>query len=240
MNSLKIKFLGLCSVILIVAIGLTTWYNLKTQKAMLGKLASEHGRMLAETVHRSIITDMANGKNDGVVNILTKINAEPSIKDVRIFDETGRILMSGNDRKLGELVTTAELMAYRTGNFNFTSSDNDGTDYFNSVVPIYNQPVCYSCHDQNLQVLGILNLQVSLDAISDMQTAGRNSTMIASVVMLVILILTITAFLLVYVDVPIRKLVTAMEQVERGEFENAHASVGSSVEMSLLSSKFNF
>lgn len=240
MNSLKIKFLGLCSVILIVAIGLTTWYNLKTQKAMLGKLASEHGRMLAETVHRSIITDMANGKNDGVVNILTKINSEPSIKDVRIFDETGRILMSGNDKQLGELVTTAELMAYRTGNFNFTSSDNDGTDYFNSVVPIYNQPICYSCHDQNLQVLGILNLQVSLNAISDMQTAGRNATMIASGVMLVILILTITAFLLVYVDVPIRKLVTAMDHVEQGEFENAHASVGSSVEMSLLSSKFNF
>src|SRR5210317_1353232 len=99
MNSLKIKFLGLCSVILIVAIGLTTWYNLKTQNAMLGKLASEHGRMLAETIHRSIITDMANGKNEGVTNILAKINSEPAIKDVRIFDETGRILMTGNHQE---------------------------------------------------------------------------------------------------------------------------------------------
>ena len=147
-----------------------------------------------------------------------KINAEPSIKDVRIFDETGRILMSGNNQKLGELVTTSELMAYRTGDFNFTSSNNNGADYFNSVVPIYNQPICYSCHDQNLQVLGILNLQVSLDAISDMRTDGRNATMIASGIMLVILILTITVFLLVYVDVPIRKLVTAMDHVEQGKF----------------------
>ena len=64
MNSLKIKFLGLCGVILIVAIGLTTWYNLQTQKAMLSKLATEHGRLLAETIRNSIITDMANGKND--------------------------------------------------------------------------------------------------------------------------------------------------------------------------------
>ena len=136
MNSLKIKFLGLCSIILIVAIGLTTWYNLKTQQAMLSKLASEHGRMLAETIHRSIITDMASGKNEGVANILAKINSEPAIKDVRIFDETGRILMTGNRQELGDLVTTSELMAYRTGNFNFTSSTNDGTDYFNSVVPI--------------------------------------------------------------------------------------------------------
>ena len=240
MNSLKIKFLGLCSIILIVAIGLTTWYNLKTQRAMLGKLASEHGRMLAETIHRSIITDMANGKNEGVANILAKINSEPAIKDVKIFDETGRILMSGNHQELGGLVTTSELMAYRTGNFNFTSSNNDGADYFNSVVPIYNQPICHTCHDQNLKVLGILNLQVSLDAISDMRTSGRNATMIASGIMLVILVLTITAFLLVYVDAPIRKLVTAMDHVEQGQFENAHAPVSSSDEMALLSSKFNF
>jgi len=45
MNSLKIKFLGLCCIILMVAIGLTTWYNLQTQKAMLSKLATEHGRL---------------------------------------------------------------------------------------------------------------------------------------------------------------------------------------------------
>ena len=30
MNSLKVKFLCLTAVILLVAIGLTTWYNLKT------------------------------------------------------------------------------------------------------------------------------------------------------------------------------------------------------------------
>ena len=239
MNSLKIKFLGLCSILLIVAIGLTTWYNLKTQKAMLGKLASEHGRMLAEIIHRSIITDMAIGKNDSVRKILAKINSEPAIKDVRIFDETGRILMSGNQEEFGGLVTTSELMAYRTGNFSFTSSNNDGTDYFNSVVPIYNQPICYSCHDQNLKVLGILNLQISLDAISDMRVSGRNATMIASGVMLVILVLTITAFLLVYVDAPIRKLVIAMDHVEHGKFDEAHAPISSSEEMSLLSSKFN-
>ncbi len=239
MNSLKIKFLGLCCVILMVAIGLTTWYNLQTQKAMLSKLATEHGRVLAETIRSSIITDMANGKNDRVAHILGKINTEPAINNVRIFDEAGRILMSADQQEIGDLVTTSELMAYRTGNFNFTTSSPD-TDNFNSIVPIYNQPVCYSCHDENLKVLGVLNLQVSLDAIANMQNSGRNATMIASGVMLVILVLTITAFLLVYVDAPIRKLVTAMDLVEQGDFEEAHTSVSSSDEMTLLSTKFNY
>nr|NIQ11812.1 hypothetical protein [Gammaproteobacteria bacterium]NIQ74352.1 hypothetical protein [Gammaproteobacteria bacterium]NIR95540.1 hypothetical protein [Gammaproteobacteria bacterium] len=154
-----------------VAIGLTTWYNLQTQKAMLSKLASEHGRMMAETIRSSIITDMANGKNDRVVHILGKINTEPAINNVRIFDESGRILMSAEKQEIGDLVTTSELMAYRTGNFNFKTSRED-KDHFSSVVPIYNQPVCYSCHDENAKVLGVLNLEVSLDAIAAMQSSG--------------------------------------------------------------------
>ena len=239
MNSLKIKFLGLCCIILMIAIGLTTWYNLKTQKAMLGKLATEHSRMLAETIRNSIITDMANGKNDRVGHILGKINDEPAINNVRIFDESGRVLMAANRDEIGDLVSTSELMAYRTGNFSFSSSLSD-EEHFNSIVPIYNQPVCYSCHDDSIKVLGILNLQLSLDALANMQSSGRNATMIASGAMLVILILTITAFLLVYVDAPIRKLVSAMDLVEKGKFDDAHTSVSSSDEMTLLSTKFNF
>ncbi|MDH3808645.1 MAG: GAF domain-containing protein [Desulfuromonadales bacterium] len=238
MNSLKIKFLGLCCVILMVAIGLTTWYNLQTQKAMLSKLASEHGRMLTETIRNSIITDMANGKNDRVGHILGKINNEPAINSVRIFDESGRILMAALPEEIGELVSTSELMAYRTGNFSYASTLS-GQDHFNSLVPIYNSQECYGCHDENLKVLGILNLQLSLSTLANMQSSGRNATMVASGVMLVILILTITAFLLIYVDAPIRKLVTAMDLVEQGEFEQAHTVVSSSDEMTLLSSKFN-
>ncbi len=222
-----------------VAIGLTTWYNLQTQKAMLSKMATEHGRMLAETIRNSIITDMANGKNDRVGHILGKINSEPAIDNVRIFDESGRILMAASPDEIGDLVSTSELMAYRTGNFNFSSSTAE-SDHFNSIVPIYNQQICNPCHDESIKVLGVLNLQLSLDELSNMQNSGRNATMIASGVMLVILILTITAFLLVYVDAPIRKLVSAMDHVEKGQFDEAYTSVSSSDEMTLLSSKFNY
>ena len=112
-------------------------------------------------------------------------------------------------------------------------------EHFNSIVPIYNQPPCYACHDQSIKVLGILNLQLSLDALANMQNSGRNATVITSGVMLVILLLAITIFLIIYVDTPIRKLVRAMDKVELGHFEQAHAAISSSDEMTLLSTKFN-
>ena len=239
MNSLKIKFLGLTAFILLVAIGLTTWYNLKTQEAMLAKVADEHSRLLVETIRNSIITDMASGKNDRVGQILAKIHNEPAIDSIRIFDESGRVLMSARHEEIGDLVTTSALLAYRTGRSSYQESI-EGLDQFSSLVPIYNAPNCYACHEESERVLGILNLRLSLNTLAAMRTNGRTATMVSSGVMLGILVLALTAFLLIYVDRPIRKLVEAMERVETGDFDHARASVSSSDEMTLLSSKFNF
>jgi putative nucleotidyltransferase with HDIG domain len=238
MNSLKIKFLCLCGIILMAAISLMTWHNLQTQKTILGRLAAEHGRTLAETIRNSIITDMANGRNDRVAHILYKINNEPAINNVRIFDEAGRILVAAHPEEVGTRVSSDDLEAYRSGNYSYISDMSDH-EHFNTMLPIYNQQPCYACHDQGIKVLGVLNLQLSLDALSIMQSSGRHATMITSGVMLLVLLLTITIFLIVYVDTPIRKLVRAMDHIEEGRFEQAHTTVSSSREMTLLSAKFN-
>jgi putative nucleotidyltransferase with HDIG domain len=238
MNTLKIKFLGLTATILLIAVGLTTWYNLKTQEVMLSKVANEHSRLLVETIRNSIITDMASGRNDRVGQILAKINNEPAIDSIRIFDESGRVLMSAHHEEIGDLVSTSELLAYRTGRYNFHENAN-GLNQFNSLVPIYNSPDCYSCHEESERVLGILTLRLSLDSLSSMRFSGRNATMVSSGVMLALLVLAMSAFLLIYVDRPIRKLVKAMEYAEKGDFAHARAPISSSDEMTLLSNKFN-
>ena len=102
MTSLKVKFLCLTAVILLVAISLTTWYNLKTQEAMLSKMADEHSRLLIETIRNSIITDMASGKNHRVGEIIAKIQDERAITSVRIFDESGRVQISARQQEIGD------------------------------------------------------------------------------------------------------------------------------------------
>ncbi len=239
MNSLKLKFLGLTGLILIIAIVGTTWYNLRTQKSMLQKMAAEHARLVVETIRNSIMTDMATGRNDQVAHALSRISREPAINSLRIFDETGRIMISDNAAEIGDLVVTAELLAFRTGNLNYPDASG-GREHYNSMIPIENGPACYSCHGTEKTLLGVLSLKLSLDDLAQMQNSSRKATMIASGAMLLILVLSITAFLLIYVDAPIRKLVGAMEHAERGEFSRARANVTSSDEMTLLSAKYNY
>lgn len=239
MNSLKIKILGLMIAIMITAVGLTAWHHLTTQKAMLFRVADQNCRILGETVRSSIVTNMANGQNAEVAKILEKIQKEPAIETVRIFDESGRILLSADAEETGDLVATADLLAYRSNKTTFEETVQ-GQECYSTVLPIYNAPACHSCHDDNKEVLGILNVELSLSELSAMQDRGREATLLSSAGMLVVLILTVTAFILLYVDAPIRKLVSAMTLLEKGEFENATVSVRSSDEMALLSSKFNF
>ena len=58
MNSLKIKILGLTTIILIMAVILTGWHNLNTQKTILARMAAQNGRILGETIRSSIVTTM--------------------------------------------------------------------------------------------------------------------------------------------------------------------------------------
>lgn len=238
MNSLKIKILGLTTAIMIMAVSLTAWHNLKTQRAMLTRFADQNSRVLGETIRNSIITHMANGQNAEVGHILEKIKREPAIESVRIFDESGRILISGVAEETGDLVSSADLLAYRSRKFSFAEINND-QEYHSTIVPIYNAPTCFRCHDQDKKILGILNVHLSLSALDSLQSKGREATLFSSIGMLVILILTIFAFILVYVDRPIRRLVAAMTLLENGQFDQAHTRVRSSDEMALLSSKFN-
>jgi len=238
MNSLKLKFLGLTGLILVVTVVGTSWYNLRTQSALLEKMAAEHARLVAETVHNGIITDMANGRNDQVGIILARVSREPAIDSLKIFDETGRIIMAGNPADIGSLVATADLLAFRTGNFGFAGNYGDNLHY-NSLIPFTNSPACHSCHDKGKELLGVLSVKLSLNDLAQMQNRSRNATVVASGIMLLILVLSITLFLVTYVDAPIRKLVAAMDQAEHGNFSKIQVDVSNSDEMALLSTKFN-
>lgn len=238
LNSLKVKIIGLTTVIMILAVVLTAWLNVRTQEAMLTRFAEQNGKVLGETIRNSIIANMASGKNDEVANILRRIAKEQAIESVRIFDETGRILISAFPEETGDLVPASEILAYRSGKFTYTD-DTGAEAHHTNMVPIHNAPACHECHDPGVDVLGILNVHISLSEMTLLQDRGRTAAILSSGGMLVFLVLVLTAFILFYVDVPLRKFAEAMHLVEQGQFDSAETSIANSREMSDLSSKFN-
>lgn len=238
MNSLKVKILGLMALILIATVSLEVWHQLDAQKSMLSQLAQQNGRVLAEVVRSSITTNMANGQNPEVAHILERIANEKSVAAAKIFDETGRILVSANRDEIGDLVGTSDLLAYRAKKTSFTDT-RDNQELFKTILPIENAPACYSCHDSGTRVLGILTVHLSLAELSSMQAQARQTTILSALAMLAVLILAISAFVILYVDTPVRRLVASMTRVEEGDFTTTQLAIDSSDEMALLAEKFN-
>ncbi len=238
MNSLKIKILGLTTLIMLITVALAVWHNFETQRAMLQRFADQNGRVLGETIRNSIIANMASGQNGEVARILERISREPAIETVRIFDEAGRILISAQAEETGDLIAASDLLAYRSGKYSYID-DNSRQDHHTSLVPINNAPTCHRCHDPEAKVLGVLNVHLSLTEMATMQRQGRKATLLTSLGMAGVMMITLTIFILLYVDSPLRRLAVAMNFLEQGQFDRARTEVRSSKEMELLSTKFN-
>ncbi len=238
MNSLKIKFITLTTAILLMVVSLGVWHKITTERDVFKNMTTQNSRILGETIRNSIISFMEQGENKRVGDILKAIQEESSIHNVQIFDETGRILRSGNDQEVGEMVPAADLHAYR--NQQFTDwHEHDGAEYQIRLLPLFNAPNCYFCHGKAERVLGVLSVHVSMDQLNSLQQQARTATITTSVLTLVVLIFAITLFILHYVEHPVRHMVNAMTQLERGQFDDAMVTIDSSSEMALLSQKFN-
>jgi len=238
MKSLLLKILYLTALIMVIASILTSWHNLRTQQEMLASMADQNGKVLAETIRSSIATSMLDGQNGEVPVMLAKMAKGAGIDAIRIFDESGLIAVSSDPREIGQQVSSSVLQAYRSKNFSFMESGSDH-DHHSSLLPIDNSLPCLGCHDSDQPVLGVLSINLSLKELAAIQLKGRNATLFTAAGTLLILILTVSAFVAVYVETPVRKMMAAMDRVERGDFAEAKIEIHSSKEMAMLTSKFN-
>lgn len=238
MNSLKIKILSITILITITAVGVATWHNMQTQNKMVTQMVTQNSQVLARTIHNSITTSMQTGRNHEVINTLKSIAQESAIISPRIFDESGRILISSNKEEIGQIVPAVELMTFRNNPDDFALTSENGT-LFTSTLPIKNSPDCHACHNPQKALLGVFSVRLSLDALLNLQQKGKEANLFSSISLLLIMIISLVGFILYYVDTPIRKLVFAMTELEQGNFSSASTKIDSSKEMSLLANKFN-
>ncbi|NCO53306.1 MAG: HAMP domain-containing protein, partial [Deltaproteobacteria bacterium] len=238
MNSLKIKILGLTLGITVAAVLLATWHNLRTQTAMIERIAAHDSLLLSKTIRNSVRTAMAVGRNADVAEILYDIADKDTISQIKLISPGGKVLISTEADEVGHLVESGDLSTYRQDPQEFSFSTR-GSNSFISTLPIFNEEACYRCHDSQEKILGVLAIHLSLAGIESLQQKGREANLVSSASLIGILVFSLSFFILYYVDTPIRQMVEAMTRLENGEFEQAKTAIVSSREMATLSSKFN-
>jgi putative nucleotidyltransferase with HDIG domain len=233
MNSLKVKILGIVCIIVVAIITAAAVVNYKLQQQLIDTINDQNSAVLTETIKNSIADVMRTGHSDQVRVILNRIKSQDVIKAIRIYDTDGKILNSADNAEIGGNVPADDLSALKSG-----ISHHHNGNISSSKAVIRNSPACHGCHDARKETLGILQVDVSLSYLDPFLATIKNNSIVSTAFIILLITVTISFFLIFYVDMPIRQLIRSMNELEHGDFE-AKTIIKSSTEMSLLSEKYN-
>jgi putative nucleotidyltransferase with HDIG domain len=237
MNTLKIKILGIIAVIVFAIIAAAALINMQLQNQIAG-ITKQNARMVVETIKYGIVNAMHSRNVDGVQNMLASMKSLESIKVLRIFDASGKILTSSDKAEIGKMVGNGELTSLISGGYNHNDIYLGDKGVFTATSLIRNSRDCHGCHDSSKEILGVLEVDFGMDYLQALFANIRNISFISAALTILLITITITIFLIYYVDKPIRRLIFSMQQVEKGDFETKPV-VTSSDEMKLLFEKHN-
>ncbi len=237
LNSLKVKIVGLVALIVICTISVASWYQYSQQKRMIEELAAQSSKVLVESIVNNIQTSMKTGHSGDISYILARLKSNDYIKELRIVSPDGKIIHSADQNDIGKMLSHKErdaLSKHPEDRFYFSSEEN----VFDSYTRISNSVECQGCHHPSQKTIAYLETEISLQTPIAFIRRGQINTISSSAVIIVLIIGALFAFMVAYVDRPIRHMIVSMQRVESGVFESDPV-ISSSNEMKLLSYHFN-
>jgi len=185
---------------------------------MLIDSARESTELLLHTVESSIYNTMHLGNVQDVGSILSMAGQHNQLVGVRIFHPHGIILRSSVPSEVGSAVSADDYKIYQSAsNYRIFNMPPHG-EVLGMVKPIYNEVACHPCHGSKARVIGILNVDYSLNRTKMQMLDASRIFIISSIAITIFLAITISFLLLKFVKNPLDKMVGTMLKVEKGDF----------------------
>ncbi len=235
---LYLKVILLMVLILMIWIGISAYVGIYMQTNQFLENSRRRIILLTETIENSIVHSMLIGKHDDVRGLLVTIGTESDMRDLRILTEDGLILVSAKISEEGETIYLPDLEKIREGERQVVRFDFD-KKRVSMVKSIIGKPPCYECHMQDVNIMGILDVNVSIAWMSVPIIATRAFMILSAIFTLVLISISIYFILTRLIDQPIRKLKKTMDIVRKGDW-NARAEVNAQDEIGQLGNAFNF
>ena len=129
----------------------------------------------AETIRRSLRYQLLQNREGDVKQIVEAIGIQDQIAEIRIFDKTGKIIVSSDESNVGTYVErnaegcnschleNQELLVQKEPARIYKTEENERL--IGVMQPFYNERQCFECHPQSEKILGVLDVVVSLKEI---------------------------------------------------------------------------
>lgn len=248
-QGLGLRIISYIGVLLIIGILLSFYINNEAHEKELMEFSKVEVHRLTDTIKDSIRHNMI--RQGGYGNIQTLIetigNREDIVKIAII--EKGKVEASSWREEIGTSCKMDEegcslchpAKSNRPPLKIFTNriyKDELKNKFIEVFNPILNEPICYQCHSEKREVLGILRVITSLSLIDKSILAGKKVMIISTIIIFLLVSLEIFYFIYRFVHSPIQKLTSATKRVASGDIDY-QINIRSHDEIGELANSFN-
>lgn len=239
----------------IVTIGVYSYFNIRSQRNNLLDEVERHAMQLSETVKNSTRYDMLLNQRERIHIIINDIGSDPGIEEVRVLNKEGEIIYSSREENIGRMVDKQAESCYachaadkplerlsiseRTRIFRIHP---DSARVFGVINPIYTERSCWEAachaHSKQQQVLGVLDVTISLADVDTRIQASAVQVGIFAVSAVLAMSLIIAFFVRRWVSVPVGALLDATRQVGGGNLSYSVPDLGRD-DIGMLAKSFN-
>jgi len=248
-GSLRTKIIFSVIIVVVVIEGLFLYLNITSLSQQMIEKTEEEAFNLSETIRLSIRNAMIKDRRDEYQRIIDDVAQRKGITEVRIFNKQGEITVSSDKTKVGTVVdkeAEACVGCHRQGEARVLLPSDSKTRIYSKgkqpllglINPIYNEPSCYSCHPKNLNVLGVLDTTISLEAFEKERGQIYTRMMLSGVLSVVVLTFLLGLLLTRFVNRPIDRLLSATKKGAQGDLDQ-EVRIRSRDELGELSDSFN-
>jgi two-component system NtrC family sensor kinase len=232
----------------------TGYLYLTTQIRQIEETNLRSASQLSETIKKSIRLDMLDNRKENAYRIMETIGEQEGIEKVRIYSSTGRILFSSNPAEKGTVVDkraeacaachseAKPIRALGISDRSRVFQGPGGYRVLGMINPMYNEPGCSNTachvHPESQNVLGVIDVILSLADVDKAITAARNRTIHLSLLTILALSVIIVVSLMKLVTRRIKALVVGMRKVASGDLDYS-IPASTRDEMGYLALSFN-
>ncbi|MBN2373644.1 HAMP domain-containing histidine kinase [bacterium] len=244
---LAFKVILWIGLILVVFLELVCYLDLRSHKNLLFKQMKEEAYRLSDIIKRSTHHDMMRARSNELQEVLETIGSQEDVRKARII-ERGRVKMASQKEEVGREVDKKAEACYdcheeegkkplTVTRYRFFKTE-DGERVLGFVNPLYNDEECHSCHGSDTEVLGVLDIILSMEKVYKNINIHQNRSFIFILAGFVLIAISIGILILRFVNRPIKQLSDGTKRITNGDLKY-HIPINTEDEIGELAASFN-
>lgn len=240
-NSLKFKITIAAFLIISTIMILSTWRDIEETEQKLLNGQKEKAVLLSDRIAHGVMVLMLQNKWQDLQAMMESLVLDAKeLKQIRIFrPENAMIVVSSNPADIGTKVTPEKASVVDVPDRqSATIIEIDGKKFASKLTVIKNQPVCHRCHDAERDVLGVLDIEISLSTLTKTIERFQKEHLNEALIGFLLIVGTFILVVEILIDRPIKKMIRTIRRIENGDL-SARMEEDKKDEFGLVAKSFN-